>query len=140
MSKDKFLEHHSEPATFGVMLKKIRLWKGITQSDLAKELKLSKTSISIYERDRIPSKIVIDKLSKYFKEELKELGLDLYLAAGLYSKVQKEQLQQLEDAVGKINDLHITISDIDQFRQHTMNLLMELKKELIEIRSKLPSD
>ena len=59
---------------------------------------------------------------------------------GLYSRVQKEQLDQLEVAVDKINDLHITISDIDQFRKQTVDLLRDLKKELIDIREELAVD
>lgn len=140
MSEEKFLEFHVEPISFGVTLKKIRLWKGVTQADLAHSLDISKTSISAYEKGRVPSKPTIDKMTQYFEYELKELGLDLYLSAGLYSRVQKEQLDQLEVAVDKINDLHITISDIDQFRKQTVDLLRDLKKELIEIREELAVD
>ena len=60
-----------EPISFGVTLKKIRLWKGVTQADLAHSLDISKTSISAYEKGRVPSKPTIDKMTQYFEYELK---------------------------------------------------------------------
>ena len=52
---------------FGLRLKSLRLKKGLTQSQLAKKLELTRSSISYYEKNAVyPSIEILIKICRYF--------------------------------------------------------------------------
>jgi transcriptional regulator with XRE-family HTH domain len=54
--------------TFGQKIKDLRMEKGLTQIQLAKELNVDKSTIAKYETDKIePSISMLKILAKYFK-------------------------------------------------------------------------
>lgn len=54
--------------TFGRILKDLRLEKGLTQAQLAKELHLDKSTIAKYETDKMsPSCLILKNIAIYFQ-------------------------------------------------------------------------
>ncbi len=54
--------------TFGVILRDLRIEKGLTQIELAKQLNLDKSTIAKYETDKIePSLTMLREFCKFFK-------------------------------------------------------------------------
>lgn len=85
----------------GKRIKKLRLQKNLTQEQLAKELNLSKSSISYYERgDRnIPIDILI-KLSDFFR-----VDIDYILGISNRVRSRKRELQLSDDEIKFILEL-----------------------------------
>ena len=87
---------------FSVSLKRLRNWKGITQSELGASMDVNKTTISLYERGRIPSKHFVDQLVVFFKKEIDELGIDLYVDGNFYSELQISEAKAINEAMKTI--------------------------------------
>lgn len=57
--------------TFGERLRLLRSSKGLSQMDFAKQLKLSKSSVNMYERnEREPSLVTLETIADYFNVDL----------------------------------------------------------------------
>lgn len=57
--------------TFGERLRQLRTNKGLSQMDFAKQLKISKSSVNMYERnEREPSLVTLEAIADYFNVDL----------------------------------------------------------------------
>lgn len=92
-------------------LKELRKENGITQSELAKSLNVSRSSIAMYENgDRIPSYETLETISDFFNVSI------LYLLG-------KESLDYSNEELFKINE---------KLSNNQKNLLLAIAKQILE--------
>ena len=92
-------------------LKELRKENGITQSELAKSLNVSRSSIAMYENgDRIPSYETLEAISDFFNVSI------LYLLG-------KESLDYSNEELFKINE---------KLSNNQKNLLLAIAKQILE--------
>ena len=100
---------------FGQALRQVRQWKGLTQKELADHLECHITTVSMFERGRLPHKATVDNLVDLFSEELSRFGLDLYEIGGFYSH---EQIKQREDLSKSMKEIRLDLKKLrDEVRQ-----------------------
>lgn len=114
----------------GNAIKSLRVREGLTQGELAKKLKISRSAIGMYENgEREPSVEILEKFADYFnvdmnyitgKEEEEEYYVDLKAKQIAQEIFQNKELRALFDA-----SRNATPEDLEI----TKNLLLNLKKK-----------
>ena len=81
--------------TFGSRLRDLRIRKGINQKELSELLKISKSAVSMYERDeREPSFELLERIADFF-----EVSLDYLIRGEDYHSKAEELLHDPETQV-----------------------------------------
>ena len=116
----------------GNAIKSLRVWEGLTQGELAKKLKISRSAIGMYENGkRSPDVETLEKIADFFnvdmnyitgvvKEDTEEYYVDLKAKQIAQEIFQNKELRALFDA-----SRNATPEDLEI----TKNLLLNLKKK-----------
>lgn len=92
--------------TFAENLRRLRLWKDISQAELGKLMNVTDTTISAWENkklNRVPSKSTIDTLVEIFKNEIPQTNINLYEDAGYYTieSIDPDKLAIFEKSISE---------------------------------------
>jgi len=113
----------------GNIIKSLRIREGLTQEELSEKLKLSRSTIGMYENgERIPSIEVLENIADYFNVDMnyitgttkEEYYLDLKSKQVAQEIFQSKELRALFDAARDVSPEDLTI---------TKNLLLSLKNK-----------
>jgi transcriptional regulator with XRE-family HTH domain len=116
----------------GNAIKSLRIREGLTQEELAKKLKISRSAVGMYENGkRLPDVETLEKIADYFnvdmnyitgvvKEDTKEYYVDLKARQIAQEIFQNKELKALFDA-----SRNATPEDLEI----TKNLLLSLKRK-----------
>jgi len=119
---------------FGVNLKFLRRIKGLSQSDLAKELELTRSKIASYESGVVePKAMLFLKISQYFNVEPKEM-LNIIFTNHI--------VEHIHDEISQSNETNSQLAEIlEQYIEKTNELtkIMNAYKALAELRQ-APND
>ncbi len=118
------------------IIRKFRNERGLTQTELASKIGVSRSTIAKYETgERIPSLLTLKKIADYLKIPLSELGINLPDGLKIIT-IEEAAIENFKDCVLGFGDASLVTSNLNTDSTQDKNSFNHIKTELNELKIK----
>lgn len=118
------------------IIRKFRNERGLTQTELASKIGVSRSTIAKYETgERIPSLLTLKKIADYLKIPLSELGINLPDGLKIIT-IEEAAKENFKDCVFGFGDASLVTSNLNTDSTQDKNSFNHIKTELNELKIK----